>query len=433
MRLALILPVALGILLACSDPIEPPTAPRVVISPAAQWSGGEVLLSSHDLGSRSLPRLLAGTDTLAVRRVSDTVVAVVLPIGASGTLHLDLLRDGIRYSLGQVERVGFRETHFVAPYFAGELVTAWRGNPVLIGEGGGLNFGLQALDLGTMLLTPLPNVFAPPVYGLSPTRVPNEFLATDSARRVYRWRYTSVPGFIDTVPSFINTSLIRQSVQFQDSIWLITSSHSANVRRGSTWLFPDFVPQGGGVGLRAEGSWNVFLSPRGDLATYSVNNGVPGVPVFRMATGDTAYTLGPGFHFTLAAGFSGDGDRLFFLGGDISPTADSLLVVRASTGEVLGGVRVPADFATGLATDPVNGSVYVEAIRQGHPTVLVYDQDLRPVGELPGPVGATPTCDPQECWKNTLVVDPSRHLLHSVWVRVNDGNFIWTYDLLSTP
>ncbi len=429
------LPWCLVLLLACSDPSGPPTVPQVAISPAVQWSGGEVLLTSHDLGSRSLPRLLAGAETLAVRRVSDSVVAAVLPLGPSGTIAIDLVRNGSRYRVGQVERAGFRESHLAIPGFVGELVTAWRGStPVVLGEGSTLDFGIQELDLNTMLVAPLPGVKVPPRYGLSPTRTPNEFLALDSLRSsVQRWRYGPVPAFFDTVPTFINSQFIRQSVQFQDSVWLITSAHSANVRRGSSWIFPDFVPQGGGIGLRAEGSWNVFLSPRGDVATYSVNFAAPGVPVFRMSTGDTAYTLGAGFPFAQAAGFSGDGDRIFFLGGARNPTADSLLVVRAATGEVLGGVHLPADQGLGLAIDPVRPLAYVEVIRGGHPSVLVYDQDLDLVGELPAPVTGTPTCDPQWCWKSLLVVDRARSRLHSVWYRDTDGNFISTYDLLPTP
>jgi hypothetical protein len=416
------------LLLACNDPSEPPLAPVVTVSPAIQWSGGEVQLTSEAFAGSGLPLLLVGAETLAVRRLSDSVVAAVVPLGSSGVVQIDLKRSHTRLPVGAVTRVGFRGTTSVAPSFYGGIVVSHNGStPMAVGEAITTVSGgrpVQVLDLSSMLLTTYPLIHGAEFYGVSPTSRPNEFVVLDSMGLPYVWQLWPTPALIDSPPKQVASSPIRQLPRLSDSVWVRTGSHSSTSWRG--------LDSATAVrSLQIESPWTIYISPRGDLATFAVSLAAAGVPVFNTVTGDTVYTLGPGFRFAQAAAFSSDGALIFFLGGVINdPAADSLIVVRASTGEVLAGTKLPAGTGFNLAADPSEPLLYVETLIGGRPTILVYAQNLALLGQLPAPADGTPTCD-YTCPEGAVAVDRSLDRLHVVWE--SGSNYIWTYDLLPRP
>lgn len=417
---------ALGLVSACSDntPVGLCQPPVVAISPSAQWSGGEIQLTSEAFTGGALPVLLAGAETLAVRRISDSIVAATVPLGASGSVPLELAVGRSRYPAGTVTRVGFHGTSTVTPGFYGELLTTFNGGtPIVVGTAspGAVLGPIQSLDLGSMQLTSYPGIFGASYYGVSPTPHPSEFVVQDSLKRPLLWRLWPTPALVDSPPSGL--ALTRQLARFSDSVWVLTSHHYSNTYRNSSAVFP-------GEGLQMESPWMIYLSPRGDRATFAVGTSpLTGVPVFNSITGDTAYSLGPGFSQSQAAAFSPDGDRIFFLGG--GDARDSLLSVRASTGAVLAGTRLPDGAPFNMAADPAESLVYVETLANGQPTVLVYDYQFRLVGRLPAPaIAGSPGCS-IACFEGTVSVDRVRNQLHLVWTGAT--SFIWTYDLLPAP
>src|SRR5262245_5275932 len=94
----------LALVAACnsSDPTPPTEPPVFSLDPTTQWSGGEVLVTSGAFVGTTLPVLLAGAETLSVRRVSDSVLAAIVPLGSSGTVAIELAKGSRRYPAGEV-------------------------------------------------------------------------------------------------------------------------------------------------------------------------------------------------------------------------------------------------------------------------------------------------------------------------------------------
>lgn len=417
---------------ACADnssPVEP-TPPAFTITPLTQWSGGEIQVTSAAFSGTTLPILLAGAETLAVARISDSVVSATVPLGSSGTVAIEMALGKKRYPAGEVTRVGFRNTNSANPLFGTELMLSYDGlTPIVVG---GTMVGtayppVQTLNLGTMEVTGYPGISVVSPYGISPTFNPNEFVVLDSSFKPSVWRLWPTPEFIDTLKYGYRTNLNRQLARLSDSVWINTSHHQTGTAlEGSSGLTTV-------TSLAMESPWVIVISPRGDRATLSLSSSAFGIPVYNALTGDTAFSLGPQFRTSYGgAGFSPDGERIYFLGGSVgSSFGDSLLSVRAATGEVLAAGKVPPiGLPFKFATDPVKDLEYVEVLEGGRPTILIYDQNLKLLGRLPVPVNpATPTCG-ETCIQGVIAADRDHNMLHVVWNGAGTSNFIWTYDLL---
>src|SRR5512135_698574 len=110
---------------ACSSDVTNPPANPVVAAPlSAQWSGGEFpLLSPSFTGVDSLPKVLAGSIQLAVRRSGDTVYATMPDTNGAITLTVQL-RDGGAASVGATA-YGF-ESRSLAPAVDAINAIPWR-------------------------------------------------------------------------------------------------------------------------------------------------------------------------------------------------------------------------------------------------------------------------------------------------------------------
>jgi hypothetical protein len=421
--------IALLLVSACgNDPNRPSEPPVVSIQPTTQWSGGEIRLTSAAFATADLPVLVAGTETLAVRRISDSIVAVTVPLGSSGSVSIELAAGKKRYPAGEVMRVGFRSTKTSNPLFGTELHLTYDGlTPIVVGgtwTGG--RTPVQSLNLSTMEVVGYPGIFAVIQYGVGPTDHPNEFVVLDTADRPALWRLWPAQELIDTLSSTLKCCTSRQVSRLSDSVWIRTTHHVTLSYRGTQTLT-------GILSYTMESPWAIALSPRGDRAALAISGSFTGVPVYNSLTGDTAFALGPHFQTSYGGtGFSPDGERLYFLGGPQGASfGDSLLSVGATTGEILASAKVPPiGLPFKFATDPVEELEYVEVLQGGRPTILIYDRDLRLLGRLPAPDNlGTPTCD-ETCIQGVIGVDRARNLLHVVWNGVGSSNYIWTYDLL---
>jgi hypothetical protein len=396
------------------------------MTPSSQWSGGEVQLTSGAFSGAGLPVLVAGAETLAVRRISDSVVAAVVPLGSTGAVALSLVQGGHTFPLDPIQRVGFSGGSTVSPGFYGELVVTWSGGtPIIVGAGdpGGQARGpVQSLDVGTMAITPYAGIFGAEYYGVSPTFRPNEFVVSDSVNHASVWRLWPTPALVDSAP--LVYAQLRHLARLSDSVWLRTGAHNSNSYVGTTGVFSGF-------GLSTESVWSVFISPTGALATTAVASGQPGVQVFDAHTGDTLYTLGTGFRHSQWAAFSPDGADIYFLGGLQSGSVDSLIRVTGTTGQLLAGTGVSNGI--NVATDPVKPLVYVESLADSTPTILVLDAaTLALVGKLPAPaVAGLGGCN-TNCFEGAIAVDRSRNKLHVIWSQPSGGfpSAVWSYDLV---
>lgn len=422
----LCLTATLALVSACGDATTPRIPPTFSVTPATQWSGGVVTIRSEFLAVRgALPFIVSGSDTVIASRVDDSTATVVLPLGPTGPLVLRARRGGLSDSIGVVLRVGYRSRRDHAPGFYGEVVTSVRaGDPFAIGAATDFNNSLQIIDLETGQVTGLPDLFAAEYYGISPTFRPDEFVAKDSAGGAGTagvWSLWPTPTLVAAAPAIAPS--LRHLARLSDSIWLSTSHHYTSSYNSSTatFVFPGAV-------LSTESPWSIILSPAGDLATMAVSVGRPGVAVFNSLTGDTAYTLGPRFVSSQWAAFSGDGARIYFVGGRLYFGVDSLLSVRASDGAVLAAVALPTGHpAMSMAADPTRPLLYIQVFRDSLPSVLVYETGtLSLVGELTVPA-AGPPCSVL-CFEGAVAVDRARNTLHIV--RPGPPAAVLTFDLL---
>jgi hypothetical protein len=133
--------------------------------------------------------------------------------------------------------------------------------------------------------------------------------------------------------------------------------------------------------VRAEETYDIVVSPRGDRAVILAGNYEPldgsppaGVPVLDVATGVVAYGIGQ-IRYAATAAFSAGGDTLFVAGDDAN-RQPQLVMVRAGDGVILRSVALPL-IAGAIAPDPFRPWLYVAGFtwpdRRGH--LLVFDRE----------------------------------------------------------
>jgi hypothetical protein len=160
-----------------------------------------------------------------------------------------------------------------------------------------------------------------------------------------------------------------------DSVsWLLANKNFVQTPAGITALFEPAGP---------------VYSPRHDRALFKAFGlgqpvpGSPGIPVFSAPSGAIAYFLTP-LKWTFAADFSPDDEWLAIAGGTGAypqPTDTiTVLMVRASSGEVVASATLPGVGAVLLAFDPRRPFVYLGS---GSGRVVVLDQTtLQPIATM---------------------------------------------------
>lgn len=419
---------------ACSDPTQPFPAQSFTVTPATQWSGGSfVLRSSYFVEHPALPVILAAGETLSVAHVDDSTLTASVPRGPSGPVTLFLVRANRRDSLATIQRVGFREKRTLTPGLMGELlILDSAGHPLVVGN---TTTSLpQYAPLGRIdLVSGTGHTFneirgpSTVTYGLSPSMTAGTAVARDSADtlRLYTM-LTSPPAPVGPPLWGGTTGYVRQLAQLSPGLWLFTSSHWSWTRAETDSCCAYRVM------VATESPWSVFISPRGDRTTMTVNVVVGGVPVFDNATGDTAFSLP--LRGTEGIAFSPDGGTLYVVGG-FYYLPDTLVAVNATTGAMLlPKVHLPDGFiAFGLAYSTVDGGrVLVGAADTTTLAMLVYDaQTLHLLGVLPTPDNCGPNPMTGNCWSGAIVADDARQVAYMVLPDAPTP--VWTFDLLKGP
>jgi len=415
------------LLAACAQPTTPPEQYEYTLAPATQWSGGSVTIRSGFFrGRTSLPAVIAGADTVLLRRIDDSTVAFTLPIGPSGSTHLLLATGHGPEAIGAVGRVGQASRVDISPVPQVALVAATHGTgPVYIGAQ--YNQSVNEFEVvevdpvsGTSVLHSglyTPNGY----YGAGISYRADRFLLEDATDSLKVWQLWPGPQPVAVAP-FGQGTPVRLAAQLTDSTWLVSYNHWTDT------YGPVPVSH-----LPAEDPWTLFYSPRGDrLAMSNVATSLPGSPVFDTRTGDTAFTI-TGVRAVQWADFGADGSTLYVLGAYYYqvPLGDSIYVLDATSGQrVRAPVAMPDSFtALTMARDPVQDLLFVQGYRTCGPSILVYQaSSFAQVGELKGE-GSVEDCF-NASWSGMMTVDRVRQKLYLLWVGGQGPAPLWTFDLM---
>jgi hypothetical protein len=421
-------------LAACNDATEPAQPlPTYSVVPQSQWSGGRIFIrSSSFMGQATLPTIVSPpAETIAVARVDDSTLSATVPLGPSGSLTLYALRGKDTLQVGGVRRYGLHEVRTLPQPLFGELtVQTVAGDPVVFGAVLPNQF-LAFVDLATDQGTVVDSLTSPGLanYGMSPTEVPGVFIVANPrhANQVERWQLLPTVQPLDTAP--YQQGVNRHLARLAPHVWLQTGHHD-------TFSLLDTIP--GGISSAAfdaqlESVWDVYLSPRGDRSTVSVNDvlpqypgRLPGVPVYRTASGDTAFTI-PLSRLDAAA-FSATGDRIFAAGFNLDRPF-KVVAVDATSGTLLAEATLPDSLAGyALVHDPVRDQVLVTVASDSAMAVYVYDAStLALAGMLPAP-DPCPSPVLGNCIEGVMAVDATRRQV--LYVASTGIAKSYVYDLL---
>jgi DNA-binding beta-propeller fold protein YncE len=350
------------ILAACNDPSSGPLdIPEFTVSPAVNWSGGTITITSQYFIDRAIPVLRVDTIAVTVARADDSTVTATLPQLPTGAYPVTITDRDLPGPIAEVQLVGFSNRRDVSPGLNGVLISARALQaPVVLGNTAGDNIAMISPVSGSV--TSFPTLFPPGApYNIAPSYQGSDvFVLRDTSGVVGEWRLWPVPTMLDTVASGFKFQFTRHVVTFAPDIYLITGSHTST----------SFSPTGNRF-FTTESVWANFLSPAGDRAVIGSNVGQPGTLVMDMTTGDSAFTLP--VHATIGAAFSPDGSLLFATGGEYFNT-NQLMRVNAATGTVIVHDSLPADtYKNSLALSGSGNRIYVAGERNGRPRLLVYD------------------------------------------------------------
>jgi hypothetical protein len=345
---------------ACNDPPTglPPGTPS--LTPTRQWSGGTVQVQGELFASGPRNFTISARDsTLDWDRVDDSTIVITLPDMASDTLTLTYHSSQGQLDLGTIEVAGFRGVIATdLPIYA--PIDRWGpfGQEIIgIVPTDSSPFGFQVavldpvsgqvtIDLRLTTDNHLPGMSYRPGVVLIPLSGITEV-----------WQLHSVPTVIDTLtfattrPYELNPSTFVRGEPFTDPS---TSGFLTTSDNGVTWTFDfrNFRPP-----------LHLYFSPSGDRAAAGVlpSAGLndPGIPVFDLATGDTAYTI-TAIYSLGAAEFSPDGSLLYMTGSAPGFRTDSSVVIIANAGD--GTIVRHATFPTqalGLTLDVVGGRLLI--------------------------------------------------------------------------
>lgn len=409
-----------GLLLACNDPPQGPSpVPDFRVSPAQQWSGGEVtVVSSYFVDLNQIPSFKIDSFSVPAARVDDSTVILRLPALPSGAFDLFVDAPRLFVPVGNVQVFGYGSNQALPVALVDYLSTTTLSQGLValgtVWTSGRGWVAAASLSSGTVTtfvgLSSIGSTVGPSFRG------PDVALLIDSAGTMGEWRLSPVPTLIDTVGARYLNAGANVVAAFADSSYIALHGNAGTTKAGP-WLIAS--PE------------RVYLSPRGDRATVSASVTRPGIPVFDMQTGDTAYTLP--VQIVTAATFSRDGSKLYVGGGDpsnITYVRNQLYALDATTGVVLAHDSLPplTRQAASLALDFSEHLLFVASESAGVPQVLVYDAStLALLGTLAANGSLAWDCQ-YWCDTGTLAVDDSRRTIY--YVVSKDNAVILRFDMM---
>lgn len=348
------------------------------------WVGTPLSIHSQAFRTRGAGAFLRfGTVTAPLVRSDDTTLSAQIPTTLkAGPVTPVVELDGYSISLASITVYGYAEAQILPLVAAEGLAWPRTGNASLMAQT--VN-GLSLFDLNARTVNTFNGVgtYNGCMFSPGPTYLDSVFAVCGAGGMVETWRLLPTPIRLAITPY----SLSWEAIQMDSVSWLLANKDFVQAPSGSTALFEAAGP---------------VYSPRHDRAlfkAFGVNGRFglpdsPGIPVFSAPSGAVAYFL-PQLKWTFAADFSADGEWLAIAGGSgaYPQPADTLtvLMVRASTGEVVASAALPHVGARVLAFDPRRPFVY---LGNGGPNgrVVVLDRTtLQPIATMdasePDPLG----------------------------------------------
>lgn len=371
-------------------------AERVTIPPALTfapdaWSGGTLMLRSPLFrGVDSLPIVMVGAATLAVRSAWPDSVLVALP-DTDGMIALS-----IRLVSGDATMDSVRVHGFVslatAPGPAVDAIAPWpRGGATALGFQGGR---LVLLDYRLGTSTPLT-----PDTGLGhgcqqvpvPSATEEGLVAIASLIGGGGNSSTCAPLIaVPVAPSAAAPDTgpqpysIWPAMHLKRGHWLVSFKYDFRIfRRDAPGAFTELLRN-----VACSQPEGFTISPRRDRIVPVGCYAAAGVPVFDPRTPGVAYVLAA-LQYTETGDFSDAGDTLFQVGGD-TLGLHGLFAIDAATGHVLAANSFEV-YAYDVRLDPGGKWIYVAGAAggtSGPPIVAVYDRStLARVATLREPAG----------------------------------------------
>lgn len=371
---------------ACDGSTTPaPTPPEFVLDAGPVWDGAEIEIGSESFATVKAVRIRAGDapDSLPLRRLSATRLAVRLPSLGQAAVDLHVELDGTAYPAGTVSLRGYTGYRELAEQFEDLMLWPRTGASVITGN---LD-GILLLDLASGIVVRYPGTGRYEnggVRGPGFTHIDGVFVASpDFEEPVETWRLLPSPEKIATHP--LRAS--RQIMQLNENAWVLTHSRVYQIYTRSDATQPYQMT----LEETFEGIDGLYMSPRGDRATLRFTGALTDLAVFDATTATVAYRVA-GIRSVAGADFSADGELLAIVGGGSNLTAPfRVMLLRASDGTVLREMTLDGEPFT-VTLDPVLPLVYVGMTENERPVVLVLDRETFAVrGRLAAPASA-PAC-----------------------------------------
>lgn len=397
-------------LLGCQgdDITAPPGADTFTLTSAAGWAGGTLTVRSAAFRQSTGTAVLrvAGT-AVPLARIDDTTMTATLPPGLAGQgLATAVELGGTSHTLPAVTVFGFSETvNYPLTSLQDVYPTSLGGHAAVIGGELLGARGITRIDLDTKQVSTVSAVSNAGLRGPGPTEEDGVYVVATAANvPMETWRLFPTPAKVATTP-FLPSG--RQAMRLGPNAWLVSSNHQYSLMTRADGAAPWVEAH-----PAAEEIEGVYLSPRLDRATFSVDLISGGLPVFT-STGATAYTVTQ-LQRIYGVGFSADGEQLALAGGTSGVPTYGVRLLRASDGVLLGEAPLNREpFA--VAIDPVRPLLYVGVGNpDGLPSVRVYERpSLRLIGEMKAPA-TEPPCYIGSCYKGVIALS-SQNALHVLW------------------
>ena len=419
---------------ACKTDRITTTDPSVT-AVAEVWSGGGLMLSSPSFtGADSTPIVMAGAETLAVRRAGPDSVSLQMP-DTDGLVTLAVgLRDGGR-TLLQVR------VHGVTASGVGPALTERYGyEPQLYPWPGSATSTALALDHGRLVLVDLADntisVALAPDTGLGCDRnfLPVPSVTTPGLITVAQLRFPAGPCELLAVPMAPSAALPDTGPSYggYPAIHLARGKWLVGGHKGAGLVIYTGSPAGGFTAtppILTDPGFGFRISPRGDRVVPTEYYWAPGgVPVFDVGSSGVAFSLG--LQTTWGAAFTSGGDTLFVTGQD-SAQGNVLLSLDAASGVLFGRVLLQGTGYSAVA-DPARPWVYVASLDATGPYVDVFDRSsLTRVTTLRASASALRGFDLNYDWEllwPTLVLNAVTRRLYLVFMSV--PTYVFQFDLM---
>ncbi|HKV72312.1 MAG TPA: hypothetical protein VJN62_13740 [Gemmatimonadales bacterium] len=423
-----VLSLALGGLVAChgdqptglhtKTTSGPDTPAHLITSPV--WAGGEVQVSASAFeGGAALPLLIAGTETLTVRRIDDSTVAARMPT-AAGTYALQVKQDTDTATLGPLTLHGYLgET--TGPYMSGRAawVNPGTGDPPVVfasGDSGGILLDLAANSVvGTV-----PDSITSPDCAMSPGpsyRGAGYFTVqgrkSGTCQYAMSWQVYPTLALADSSSPISGFQWYVMAEVGPKHWFMDNNNHSyAYDCSGSSCAMKSW--------LEGSGPNGVMIDPTGQRFTWTGQD-LHGA-VLSAASFDTVLALPPNTSMHGSA-FSSGGDTLFFHGGlSVPPYTPYIGAAQSSDGSIVRNLIVDSlgyghDVSAygDVAVDPANPWLYVLVVFRDNYALLILDRGTwKAVGVAMLGTLSTEANDDLSANCASIIPDPANHRVYVV-------------------